>query len=59
MGAKLFASRVLSIAALLGVLALGGYVVYRPTLEGVAVVAIVGLLAFIPSVRAEKHGGSE
>lgn len=53
-GAALFASRILTVIALLGILALCAYVAYRPTWEGVAVVVAASLFVFKPALNAES-----
>ena len=54
-GFWLLASRVLSLVALVGLLALAGYVAYSPSWQGAAVVAVVALAAFIPSLKTETR----
>ena len=55
-GVQLLASRVLSMLALVGVLALAGYSVYAVSWQGVAGVAILAVFVFIPALKAEsKH----
>lgn len=53
LGFKLLAVRMMTMTALIGILALSGYVAYNPTWQGAACVGIVALLVFQPALKAE------
>lgn len=54
LGLALTASRILSITALFGVVALAAYSVYAQSWQGVAGVAIIAWLVFRPCLAAES-----
>ena len=58
-GINMLASRMLSLGALLGVVALCGFVAYSPSWEGAAVTGILAIFVFIPSLRAESGKSQE
>lgn len=55
-GVQLLASRLLSLVALFGVVALSGYSVYMSSWQGAACVAILALFVFQPALKAERKG---
>ena len=55
LGLAIIASRMLSMLALVGVLALGGYTVYSNSWQGVAVTAIVAWFVFRLALRSETR----
>jgi hypothetical protein len=54
LGLEAMSSRMLSFSALLGILGIACYVVWRPDWFGVAIVGILSVLVFIPALRAES-----
>jgi hypothetical protein len=54
LGMDLAASKILSLCALVGVVALAAFVAYSPSLYGAVCTAIVAI-CFIAAVRAEKR----
>ena len=57
MGFALLASRILSIVALTGTIALSAYVAYAPSWQGAACVGVVALFGFGPALKAESKRG--
>lgn len=57
LGVQMMASRILSLTALFGIIALGAYSVYASSWIGAAVVATLAIFAFIPSLKAESKRG--
>lgn len=53
LGMQMASARIVSLLALLGGLALSGYVAYAPTWQGAACVGVVWIFGFIPALRAE------
>jgi hypothetical protein len=53
-GMDMMASRILSLCALVGTVALSAYVAYSPSWQGAACVAIVACATFIPAIHAES-----
>ena len=53
MGFMLLSSRILSIVALTGTIALSAYVAYAPSWQGAACVGVVALFGFGPALKAE------
>ena len=53
-GISMLASRILSLTALFGVVALAGYVTYNPSWPGASVVAVIALFVFVPALKAES-----
>jgi hypothetical protein len=60
-GIQMLASRILSLTALFGVVALAGYVTYNPSWQGASVVAVIALFVFVPALKAEstRRSGDE
>lgn len=59
LGVRVLASRMLSLLSLAGVIALSVGVVYSPSLYGAAVVGVMALFCFIPSLKAEAKQRTE
>lgn len=59
MGMEMMASRMLSLLALVGVLALSVFVVHNPSVIGAVVLATIAVAVFIPALMAESKGGSD
>ena len=57
-GVNLLASRILSMTALFGTIALGAYAVYASSWQGAAITGILALFVFIPALKAESRGRS-
>ena len=57
LGMDLAASKILSLSALVGVVALGAYVAYNPTWHGAVVDGILAL-CFVVAVKAESKRGA-
>lgn len=53
-GVAILASRLLSLTALFGVVALSAYVAYSPSWQGAACVGVLALFVFIPALKAES-----
>jgi len=58
-GIEMLVSRILSLTALFGVVALSAYVAYSNSWPGAACVGILALLVFGPALRAESRGVQE
>ena len=59
LGVAVLSSRMLSLLSLVGVVALSTGVVYSPSWQGAAVVAVVALCVFIPALKAESKQMTE
>ena len=55
LGFSLMASRLMSVIALFGVLALGGFTIYIGSWQGVAVTAIIAWFVFRLALKAESR----
>jgi hypothetical protein len=53
-GISMLASRILSLTALFGIIALSAYAVYAVSYIGAAVVLILALFVFIPALKQES-----
>jgi hypothetical protein len=58
-GVEMMASRLLSLTALFGIIALSAYSVYNASYVGTAIVAVLALFVFIPSLKAESGRAQE
>jgi asparagine N-glycosylation enzyme membrane subunit Stt3 len=54
-GIEMLASRILSLAALFGIIALAAYSVYAVSWIGASCVAILAVFTFIPAVKLESN----
>lgn len=59
LGIEIMASRMLSLLALFGLIAIAAYSVYAVSWQGAVCVAIVAVFVFIPALRAETNRHSE
>jgi hypothetical protein len=58
-GIQMLSSRILSLTALFGIIALSAYSVYNASYVGAAIVATLALFVFIPSLKAESGRAQE
>ena len=58
-GVQMMASRILSLTALFGTIALGAYAVYTASYIGAGVVLILALFVFIPALKSESGRAQE
>ena len=58
-GIQMLASRLLSLTALFGTIALGAYAVYTASYIGAGVVLILALFVFIPALKSESGRAQE
>ncbi len=58
LGVKMMASRMISLIALFGTIALSAYVVYSPSWQGVVCAGIVACFVFVPALKAESKGAT-
>lgn len=58
-GIQMLASRILSLTALFGIIALSAYSIYNASYVGAAIVAVLALFVFIPSIKAESGRAQE
>jgi len=58
-GMSILASRIVSVCALVGVVGLSSYVIYNPSWQGVAVVALAAFCGLLPAIRSEGARGMQ
>jgi hypothetical protein len=59
LGVQMMASRILSLTALFGIIALSAYSVYNESHVGAAICLVLALFVFIPSIKAESGRAQE